>query len=178
VPTDPYVAPNLEDTPRQAPNLAPGVSYPPAHGWRADRPGDLEAGQPQGDRFGRPGPNIGYALALAERARDRLALAPFETADDALSVVSELAMKRAASFGRAPVMTDIDVAATLLGYKGEVDPDFARWRAGAVRGAHHEYGVRRAIVDAVSDGVLRMPPQVAPLLVEFRTNLRRALGGD
>jgi hypothetical protein len=178
VPTDPFVAPNLEDTPRQAPNLAPGVSYPPARGWRADRPGDLEAGQPQGDLLGRPGPNIGYALALAERARDRLALEPFESSDDALAVVSELAMKRAASFGRAPVMTDIDVAATLLGYKGEVDPEFAKWRARAVHGAHHEYGVRRAIVDAVPDAVLRMPPQVAPLVVEFRTNLRQTLGGD
>ncbi len=177
MPTDPFVAPNLDDVPRQAPNLAPGVSYPPAKGWRADRPGDLEAGQPYGDLLGRPGPNVGYALALAERARDGLTLVPFETADDALAVVSEIAMKRAASFGRAPVMTDIEVASTLLGYKGEVDPAFAKWRGSAVHGAHHEYGVRRSFVDAFPDAVLRLPPQVATLLVEFRTNLRRALGG-
>ncbi|HEY7105452.1 MAG TPA: hypothetical protein VH986_03540 [Acidimicrobiia bacterium] len=178
MPTDPFVTPGLEDTPRQVPNLAPGVQYPPAKGWRADRPGDLESGQPVGDLLGRPGPNVGYALTLAARARDRLALAPFESADDGVAVVGELAMKRAASFGRAPVMTDVEVAATLLGYKGEVDPAFARWRAATVHGADHEYGVRRRIIDAVPDAVLRMPPQVAPLLVEFRSDLRDTLGGD
>jgi hypothetical protein len=175
MPTDPFVTPSLEDTPRQVPNLAPGIRYPPAKGWRADRPGDLGTGQPVGDLLGRPGPNVGYALTLAERARDRLALAQFESADDAVAVTAELAMKRAASFGRAPVMTDVDVAATLLGYKGEVDPAFAEWRATTVRGASHEYGVRRRIVDAVPDAVLRMPPQVSALLVEFRSDLRRSL---
>jgi len=175
VPTDPFVAPHLEDAPRQAPNLAPGVRYPPAKSWRASRPGDLEAGQPTGALLGRPGPNVGYALTLAERARDRLVLAGHESADDALAVVGEVAMKRASSFGRAPVMTDIDVACSLLGYKGEVDPAFCEWRVRAVHGAHHEYDVRRAIVDAAPDAVLRMPPQVAPLLVEFRTQLRRSV---
>jgi alkylation response protein AidB-like acyl-CoA dehydrogenase len=177
VPTDPFVAPHLEDAPRQEPNLAPGVRYPPAKGWRATRPGDLEAGQPTGALLGRPGPNVGYALTLAERARDKLALGPHESADDALAVVGEVAMKRAASFGRAPVMTDIDIACALLGYKGEVDPAFCAWRVRAFHGAHHEYDIRRAIVDAVPDGVLRMPPQVAPLLVEFRAQLRRSVEG-
>ena len=175
MPTDPFVAPNLEDTPRQEPNLAPGVRYPPAKSWRADRPGDLEGGQPTGALLGRPGPNVGYALTLAERARDKLSLGEHESVDDAVAVVGELAMKRAASFGRAPVMPDIDAAATLLGYKGEVDPDFVRWRSEAFHGAQHEYDVRRAIVDAVPDAVLRMPPQVAPLMVEFRIELRQSL---
>ena len=31
--TDPFVAPTLDDTPRQEPNLAPGVHVPPARGW-------------------------------------------------------------------------------------------------------------------------------------------------
>ena len=70
-------------------------------------------------------------------------------------------MKRAASFGARPTMPDVEVAATLLGYLGEVDAGFAAWRAAAVHGADHEYGVRRAIVDAVPDAVLRLPPQVA-----------------
>ena len=66
MPTDPFVAPTLDDAPRQQPNLAPGVRYPPAKRWYADRPGDLEAGQPTGEFLGRPGPNVGYALTLAE----------------------------------------------------------------------------------------------------------------
>lgn len=175
MPTDPFVPSNLEDVPRQETNLAPGVHMPAAKSWRADRPGDLEAGQPTGDRLGRPGPNVGYALTLAERARDRLSLGAHESADDALAVVGEVAMKRAASFGRAPVMTDIDVASALLGYKGEVDPAFVQWRTQAVHGAHHEYEARRAMVDAVPDAVLRMPPQVAALLIEFRAQLRQSV---
>ncbi|HXY91077.1 MAG TPA: hypothetical protein VEP49_01245 [Acidimicrobiia bacterium] len=179
MPTDPYVAPQLDDAPRQVPNLAPGVRYPPAKGWRADRPGDLEGAQPRGALLGRPGPNVGYALTLAERARDKLSLGPHEAADDAVAVVAEVAMKRAASYGRAPVMIDVDVASSLLGYKGEVDPAFVAWRTQAVHGAQHEYDVRRAIVDAVPDAVLRMPPQVAPLMIEFRSQLRQSLdAGD
>ncbi len=178
MPTDPFVAPNLEDAPRQEPNLAPGVRMPAAKSWRADRPGDLEAGQPTGTLLGRPGPNVGYALTLAERMRDRLSLGAHESADDALAVVGELAMKRSAAFGRAPIMTDIDIASALLGYKGEVDPAFVQWRTRAVHGAQHEYEARRAIVDAVPDAVLRMPPQVTALLIEFRSQLRQSVDHD
>jgi hypothetical protein len=178
MPTDPFVAPTLEDAPRQQPNLAPGVRYPPAKRWYADRPGDLEAGQPTGELLGRPGPNVGYALTLAERVRDKLAVGQHESIDDALAVVGELAMKRAASFGRAPVMPDIDIASTLLGYKGEVDPAFVQWRTRAFHGASHEYDRRRTIVDAVADAVLRMPPQVPALMIEFRSSLERTLAEE
>src|SRR4051812_36832714 len=196
MPTDPFVSPELPDRPRQETNLAPGVHLPAAKGWRADRPGDLVAGQPTGTLLGRPGPNVGYALTLTGRLADRISLAPHESSHDALAVVAELGMKRAASFGRAPTMADVEVAATLLGYLGEVDPGFAEWRGAAgggggdeegdpgfagwrattVYGAEQEYGNRRAIVDAVPDAVLRMPPQVAGLLDEFRTSLRNHLG--
>jgi hypothetical protein len=175
VATDPFVIPDLDDLPRQEPNLAPGVHLPPAREWRATRPGDLETGQPIGVLLGRPGPNIGYALALAERARDKLVLAPNESDDDAIAVVSELAMKRAASFGRAPVLHDIEISSHLVGYDGDATPDFVDWRARAVHGANHEYDVRRAIVDAVPDAVLRMPPQVPALVEEFRAELKAAL---
>ena len=173
--TDPFVAPELDDLPRQLPNLAPGVRMPPAQPWRATRPGDLEAGQPTGALLGRPGPNVGYALSLANRMRDTLTLAPHESVDDAIAVIGELAMKRAASFGRAPVLHDLEIAASLLGYQGEVDPGFAEWRAEMTHGADHEYGVRRAIVDAVPDAVLRMPPQVPALIEVSRTALKVAL---
>src|SRR2546421_623555 len=110
--------PELAARPRQEPNLAPGVQLPAAHGWRADRPGDLVAGQPTGDLLGRPGPNVGYAVTLAGRLRDSVAVGPHEHTADALAVISELAMKRAASYGRAPTMPDVNVAASLLGYQG------------------------------------------------------------
>jgi hypothetical protein len=175
MPTDPFVAPTLEDHPRQEPNLAPGVRLPAAAGWVADRPGDLEAGQPTGALLGRPGPNVGYAVTLAHRLRDRLSVGDHESPEDALALIAELAMKRAASFGRAPVMPDVEIAATLLGYQGDVDPAFVRWRTAMVQGVAHEYSARRQLVDAVPDAVLRMPPQVTALLVEFRTELRDAV---
>jgi hypothetical protein len=175
MPTDPFVATELEDRPRQEPNLAPGVHLPAAHGWKADRPGDLVAGQPTGDLLGRPGPNVGYAVMLAGRLRDAVQLAPHEHLADALAVIAEVAMKRSASFGRAPTMPDVEVAATLLGYKGDVDDAFAAWRAEMLHGADHEYGVRRAFVDAVPDAVLRLPPKVPALVDDFRADLQQSL---
>jgi hypothetical protein len=158
VPTDPFVAPDLDDRPRQQQNLPPGLGYPPARSWRADRPGDLAPGrsrapQPGGTLRGRPGPNVGYAYTLAERARDRFRLAPHEDLHDAISVVAEIAMKRAAAFGRAPVIGDVELAMALLGYD-ETDDVFGAWRARAVHGAAHDYPARRAIVDSVPDALL------------------------
>jgi hypothetical protein len=175
MPTDPFVAPELDDLPRQETNLAPGVHLPAANAWRADRPGDLVAGQPTGSMLGRPGPNVGYAVTLAGRLRDSVNHAPHEATADALAVIAELGMKRAASFGRGPIMGDVETAAALLGYHGDVDDDFAEWRATVVHGADHEYGVRRAVVDAVPDPILRVPSQDPALVREFRTELRQSL---
>ena len=175
MPTDPFVAPGLDDHPRQEPNLAPGVHLPAAQAWKADRAGDLVAGQPTGNLLGRPGPNVGYAVTLAARLRDSVQLAPHEHQADALAVISELAMKRAASFGRGPVLADVETAAALLGYQGECDDSFAAWRRDVSHGADHEYGVRRALVDAVPDAVLRLPPKVPALVDEFRVDLQQSL---
>jgi hypothetical protein len=175
MPTDPFVAPELEDRPRQEVNLAPGVHLPAASSWKADRPGDLVAGQPTGNLLGRPGPNVGYAVTLSRRLSDSVQLAPHEHLADALAVIAELGMKRAASYGRAPTMPDVEIAASLLGYQGECDESFAAWRRDVTHGADHDYGVRRSFVDAVPDAVLRMPPKVPALLADFRADLQRSL---
>jgi hypothetical protein len=175
MPTDPFVVPADGDAPRQEQNLAPGVSMPPANSWSADRPGDLHGAQPHGEMMGSPGPNIGYALTLVHRAQDRLALAPFEHVDDACAVVGAIGMKRAASYGRAPVMPDIECAMLVLGYQGGCAPDFAEWRALAIEGAHHEYARRRVLCDAVSLDALRLAPQaLAPRVEDVRRELRAA----
>ena len=159
MPTDPYVPNHLEDEPRQLPNLAPGVHMPAAGSWRADRPGDLVAGQPHGELLGSPGPDVGYARLLVERRRDRMVVAPHEPRDDIEAVIAELAMKRAASFGRAPVTADVDVAMELLGYAGDVPFEAPEWRLHLVHGAAHEYAKRRRIIDSVPLEVLRLPPE-------------------
>jgi hypothetical protein len=157
VPTDPYVPTTLDEEPRQEKNLAPGVHIPPARGWRADRPGDLGASQPQGPLLGSPGPNVGYALTLARRAGPRMMLEPGEHAADAEAVVAVIAMKRAATFGRAPVVTDVEFAMELLGYLGDAPADVRTWRPDVVRSAGHDYSVQRAVADTVSTGLLRLP---------------------
>lgn len=173
---DPFVAPTLDDVPRQEPNLAPGVHLPAARPWIPDRPGDAVAyGQPHGPLFGDPGPNIGYALGLAHRLHDRLHLAPTEHLEDAVAVVSELAMKRAASYGRAPVTADLEAAGLILGYLGGCDPEDAIWRAGAVTGADHDYPTRRAVCDAIDLDALRLAPQaLSGRAREIRAQVRAA----
>lgn len=175
--TDPFVASPIDDRPRQVQNLAPGVTMPAARSWRADRPGDLRSGQPSGELLGSPGPNVGYALTLASRARARLALAPHERADGAVAVIAELAMKRAASYGRAPVATDVECAALLLGYEGDVDPAFARWRVAVVHDATHDYPTRRALCDAVPLDALRLDPgALVGRVADVRGQLRNEVG--
>jgi hypothetical protein len=172
MPTDPFVPERLEDEPRQLPNLAPGVYMPPAGSWHADRPGDLVAGQPTGTLLGRPGPNIGYALTLVERWKDRFRLAPTEHYHDAAAVVAEIAMKRSASFGRAPVATDLELAMDLLGYADELSAEMTDRRMRLVHGADHHYEVRRCIVDRVPDDVLRLAPaQLASRVAEVRSTI-------
>jgi hypothetical protein len=179
--TDPFVSPTLDDAPRQAQNVAPGVRLPAAHSWTADRPGDLHggAGQPTGALLGSPGPNVGYAFTLAERARDRLALAPHEHAADAVAVVAEMAMCRAASYRRAPVMADVECAMLALGYQGGCAPAFAEWRARAVDGAHEQYRRRRALCDAVDLDALRLAPSaLSSRTADVRERLRAAADGE
>jgi hypothetical protein len=113
--------------------------------------------QPKGALLGSPGPNVGYALRLANRVRDRMKLEPHEEGDDAVAVVAAIAMKRAATFGRAPTVNDVDFAMELLGYLGDAPEDVRTWRPDVVRAAAHDYTVRRAVVDTVGTGLLRLP---------------------
>jgi hypothetical protein len=166
VPTDPFVPPDPSARPRQQQNLPPGVALPPANDWRSDRPGDLGADPPEGALFGRPGPNVGYAYTLAQRAKDRLRLGPNEHAHDAVAVVAEIAGKRAAQFGRAPVIGDVDLAIALLGYDGSGSEAFVTARSALVHEAGHEYRRRRALVDAVPDALLRLRPAQATAEIE------------
>jgi len=113
--------------------------------------------QPHGLFFGSPGPNVGYAMSLTHRAGLGFVLADHEDRHDAEAVVATVAMRRAASFGRGPVVSDVEHAAELLGYGGGASSAFVAWRADAVAGAHHEYGARLRISDAVPTEVLRGP---------------------
>jgi hypothetical protein len=176
MPTDPFVSPDPADRPRQQQNLPPGIALPPPGRWRPDRPGDLGPGQPEGRLFGVPGPNVGYAYTLAERAKERLRLGPFEHEGDVVAVVAEIAGKRAALFGRAPVIGDIDAAVAILGYDGSATDDFVELRTHLVREAGHDYSRRRSVVDAVPDRLLRLnPSDLGEHVEEWRSQTRARL---
>ncbi len=153
--TDPFVAPEPDDAPRQKQNLAVGVSVPPSRPWRLGRPGDPMDG-PDEVQFGSPGPDLGFALTLVGRARNRFQLAEQESPADAGAAVAALAMRRAASSGRAPVVGDVDASAQILGYLGGASDDFVNWRRLAVLGADHHYSSLRAVVDGVPLEILRL----------------------
>jgi hypothetical protein len=174
VPTDPFVPADPADRPRQQQNLPPGTALPPAGRWVADRPGDPRRAQPpEGPLFGTPGPNVGFAYTLAEHVKDRIECAEGEDLHDVIPVIAELAAKRAARFGRAPVIYDVETAMAVLGYDGSTDAEFAQVRAVLVHDAGHDYYRRRAIVDAVPDELLeRRWDDVGAEIYEWRRQVR------
>ncbi len=159
VPTDPFVPVTRDEVPRHRQNLPPGIAMPPSRSWFAQRPGDgSSSSDVDGRLMGRPGPNVGYALSLVERQRETWTLDPLEHGDDAAAVVAEVAMKRAARFGRAPAKPDVDLAVAIFGYDGSADAGWVVRRVALVHDAAHHYEVRRAAVDLVPDELLRVIP--------------------
>ena len=132
----------------------------PAHGgWEQRRPAELKKpGVPTGHRFGSPGPDQGYGLALAERFADRIQLLPGEHAEDAVAAALGVALKRASIFGRAPVIYDLELAYTLWGYLGEAPQALLDYRRAQLQGAAHDYWVQRDAVDKVRESTLRLTP--------------------
>ena len=109
------------------------------------------------------GPDQGYALELATRFKDRLALEPGEHAEDVLSGAVAIALRRAAIFGRAPISADIELAlrlfGCLVGDRGAAVPgELVAWRREHLAGAAHDYWARRALADAVPEATLRLSP--------------------
>jgi len=130
-------------------------------GWRADRPGELQGPQPWGTRMGTPGPDSGYALTLANRVADDLTLADGEHRADVVAGLAAVASKRAASYGRAPVRHDVEVAATIWGYRSTVsEPELVELRRRVFEGVAnpHHYEELRALADLVPEAALRQTP--------------------
>jgi hypothetical protein len=148
---DPYVPTRPEDAPRRS------VAIPPAVGWRAVRPGDLlPAAEPGvGVLFGTPGPDSGYALTLAERFGDRIAVVPPETVHDAEAMAAQVAMRRGGVFGRAPIQPDVELGFALFGWLGDPPPDLVEWRRIAVAGVGHDYARRVSLVEGIPEWVIR-----------------------
>jgi hypothetical protein len=149
---DPYVPTRPEDAPRRS------VAVPPAAGWRAVRPGDLDPGEPIGKKgrlLGTPGPDSGYALALAERFHDRVTAVFPETIHDVEAIAAQFAMRRGSVLGRAPIQTDVELGLTLFGWLGSPPPELVEWRRMAVADVGHDYARRVGLIEAIPEWVVR-----------------------
>ena len=125
--------------------------------WLADRPAEvLNDGPPDRKRFGSPGPDQGFGLKLAKHLAPRLQLAEHEHLDDAVAGCAAVGLKRAALFGRAPVVFDMELAYTVWGYLGAAPRELVEYRRTLFSGAHHEYWSRRDIADRVPESTLRL----------------------
>jgi len=127
-----------------------------------NRPGDIKGFQPAGERLGFQGPDQGFAIKIANTFRPKLNLSAGETADDAVRGCLGIGLRRASTFGRAPVVHDLTVAFTIWGFLDSDPPieqlELRRQLFKGVGSVHH-YAESRQLVDMVPDSTLRMSPQ-------------------
>jgi len=153
--------------------IRPIDRLPVPRSWRSTRPGEaLDPVPPSGTKFGSTGPDLGYGLKLARLLAAKLKLTEGEHAQDAIAGCFAVGAKRAATFGRAPVIFDMELAYSLFGFLGDAPSDLVAFRKTLFMGAAHEYWEQRQIVDRVKPSTLRLTPaQVREKLSDWRSLL-------
>lgn len=144
--------PNIELDPSDLPRR--GLDTSAARRWSvSDKPGVITAPAdvPHGGTFGTPGPDTGWALRILHH------MAPQQD-PNVEQVLVALMSARAASFGRAPIPEDLEVAKLLCGM-GEGLPLQLSARARKwFNAVPHEPSKGRSAVAAVDQAQLRMKP--------------------
>jgi hypothetical protein len=145
-----------EHVPTKPTTLVRSYGSPPRRPtpWVADRPGEIRGRQPEGEQLGTPGPDQGYALALARRFAGGLHLTAGESEADALAAAAAIAMKRSGLFGRAPIVHDVRIGLTVWGLlDAAADPELVELRRGwfeEVHHVHHYTELRRTHTDVAA----------------------------
>ena len=144
--------------------VRPAKHLDPPRRWTPHRPAEhrRDDGDARRSRIGVAGPDQGYALRLAESVRDSVVLGPGEHIDDALAIATQVALRRASLFGRAPVKSDLQVAVALLSYGSALSDEAVGARRSAVTGVSHDLWRCREIAawfddDAIAESVDRAP---------------------
>src|SRR3954453_19012963 len=114
--------------------VGPPLPLPP-------RPAEVVGPQPHPPGFGAPCPDGGFALRLAAMRERQLALGDGERRADACAAVAAIGLRRAPLLGRAPILKDIDVGRSVLGYGGPVPAGLGRWRRRWIAGAARDIEV-------------------------------------
>jgi hypothetical protein len=155
--------------------VRPVDRLPTPQAWLSTRPAELDEELPVGRHFGSAGPDLGYGLKLAKRFTDRLLIPEGEHPADAVAGCFACGAKRAAGFGRAPVIYDMEWAYVLWGFLGEVPMPLLALRAPLFKGAAHHYWDQRQIVERVRPEAFALTPaQVRERLSSWQTLISEA----
>ena len=114
---------------------------------------------PTGEGFGTPGPDTGWALRLIDRAD-----VPHRS-KGLDKVLAALMGARAASYGRAPTLEDLEVALILCGIGDALPDHLADRRERWVESTAHERPPGRAALAEVGIDLLRHKPAAVRLRV-------------
>jgi hypothetical protein len=130
--------------------------------WTTSRPAELKTPTAlRGPSIGTPGTDAGFALRLARRFEHDLKLTEGETEHDVLLGCALIAARRAALYGRAPSIYDVQVALALWGFLVDAPADLVAARRLAFSSVSHDYVAQRALVEATPDSSLRLTPDQA-----------------
>ncbi len=131
--------------------------------WEFSRPAELARDYNLAYRpgMGDAGPDQGFAIKLANRVSGKLVFAEGETAKDVLSGLTALALRRASLYGRAPVITDIILAAKLFGYLEESRKELIDYRRKLFFGVSHDHYKERNLVASVPERAMMATPDTA-----------------
>jgi hypothetical protein len=151
----------------EADQVRPALRLQVPAAWSPSRPADHRgAGQPTGRRLGTPGPDQGFALRLAHRRAPAFKLTEGEHLEDVVIGCALVAARRAALFGRAPSIHDLNVVVKLFGFESDSVPeDLVVYRRQAFDGVSHDYQKQRALVDSLPEETLRLTPAEVALVV-------------
>ena len=112
-------------------------------------------------------------MKLAKRLSPTLHLSIGEDAHDIELGVALLASRRAALFGRAPSIYDVQAALALFGFtEPDVDAAIVVHRQGLFQAVGHSWESQRALIDSVPEALLRLKAE------EITSDLRRRLLGN
>jgi hypothetical protein len=127
--------------------------------WTTSRPAELATPTaPRGRRVGTPGPDAGFALRLVRRFEHDLTLTEGEAVEDVLVGCALIAARRAALFGRAPSIYDVQLALAIWSFLQDAPAALVAARRAAFSSVSHDYVAQRALVDAVPEVTLRLKP--------------------
>lgn len=145
-----FVPNSLAEQPRR------GLALPAPTGWVPARPAEVGRDVPVGPGFGTTGSDQGFGLKLARRFADRLVLGAGESTDDAVVGCLGVGLRRAALFGRSPVVHDLDVAFRIWGFLGDAPDELVALRRPWFESVAHHYDEQRAIAHLVPEATLRL----------------------